>query len=49
MKGYKCDLKWDELKKLREDFWVFNENNDRINLKTWNTIRQATLMEDGKN
>ena len=48
MKGYKCDLKQDELVKLKDDFWSYINSLDPYNKKTLGIIRQATLMDFGK-
>ena len=41
MKGYKCNLKIDELNKLRDDFW-----NRRVhNTQPWKIIHQACMYD----
>jgi hypothetical protein len=43
MKGYKCNLKIDDLSNLREEFW-----QSKIQTKIiWKHIRAACLMDDG--
>lgn len=40
MKGYKCELKIDELNKKREKFWASKKNS-----KQWKTIHQACVYD----
>jgi hypothetical protein len=47
MKGYICELKNDELVRLRDDFWKFLDKMDPQNKKNLKVIRQCTLMEQG--
>lgn len=49
MRGYKCDLKQDELQALREEFWKYYNKKEPNNTEYWKIIRQATIMEAGKN
>ena len=46
MKGYKCDLKIDELNKLRENFWENKTNHNSKNWPIWNTIKRAVLFDE---
>ena len=46
MKAYKCDLKIDELNKMREYFWKIKTNYNNKNWPTWNTIKRAVLYDE---
>ena len=46
MKGYKCDLKIDELNKKREFFWNEKTNYKNKNWKIWNVIKRAVLSDE---
>lgn len=44
MRGYKCNLKIDELQDLREEFWE-KKIKERV---IWTTIKQACIYHEGK-
>ena len=44
MKGYRCDLKYNELTDLREKFWKSKKHHQ----ETWHVIRQAAVLEAEK-
>ena len=48
MKGYKCNLKIDELNKKRQHFWEVKTNKNEPNWITWKIIKRATLFDELK-
>ena len=46
MKAYKCDLKIDELNKLRKEFWDIKTNYKNKNWKVWDTIKRAVSFDE---
>ena len=46
MKGYRCNLKVDELNKLREHFWEVKTNSKNNNWLVWNTIKRAVSFDE---
>ena len=48
MKGYKCDLKINELNKLREHFWEVKTNHCNKNWVVWNTIKRAVEYDESR-
>ena len=46
MRGYKCDLKIDELNKLRNYFWEIKTNTNNKNWLVWDTIRRALSYDE---
>ena len=46
MKAYKCNLKIDELNKLREHFWGIKTKYTTKNWPTWDTIKRAVLYDE---
>ena len=46
MRGYKCDLKVDELNKLRNYFWEIKTNTNNKNWLVWDTIRRALSYDE---
>jgi hypothetical protein len=46
MKAYKCNLKIDELNKLREYFWRIKTKYTTKNWPTWYTIKRAVLFDE---
>ena len=46
MKGYKCNLKIDELNKKREYFWNIKTNYKNKNWKIWDVIKRAVLFDE---
>ena len=46
MKGYRCNLKVDELNKLREHFWEIKTNTNNSNLIIWKTIKRAVAYDE---
>jgi len=45
MRGYKGNLTIDKLNELREEYWGIKIRQRLI----WQTIKQACIMDDGKN
>ena len=48
MKGYKCDLKINELNKLREHFWEVKTNHCNKSWVVWNTIKRAVEYDESR-
>ena len=48
MKWYKCDLKINELNKLREHFWEVKTNHCNKNWVVWNTIKRAVEYDESR-
>ena len=46
MKGYKCNLKIDELNKKREYFWNIKTNYKNKNWKIWDVIKRAVSFDE---
>ena len=46
MKGYKCNLKIDELNKKREYFWDIKTNYKNKNWKIWDVIKRAVSFDE---
>ena len=46
MKGYKCNLKIDELNKKREYFWNIKTNYKNKNWKIWDIIKRAVSFDE---
>ena len=46
MKGYKCNLKIDELNKKREYFWNIKTSYKNKNWKTWDVIKRAVSSDE---
>ena len=46
MKGYKCDLKIDELNQKREHFWKVKTNTKNKNWIVWSTIKRALKYDE---
>ena len=46
MKGYKCNLKIDELNKKREYFWNKQTNYKNKNWKIWDVIKRAVSFDE---
>ena len=46
MKGYKCNLKIDELNKKREYFWNIKTNYKNKNWKIWDVIKRAVSYDE---
>ena len=48
MKGYKCDLKINELNELRGHFWEVKTNHCNKNWVVWNTIKRAVEYDESR-
>ncbi len=46
MKGYKCDLPIDKLKKKRDEFWDLKNSRENENYKIWRIINQACVYDE---
>ena len=46
MKGYKCNLKIDELNEKREYFWKIKTNYKNKNWKIWDIIKRAVSFDE---
>ena len=46
MKGYKCELKIDELNQLRKSFWDIKTNYKNKNWKVWKIIKRAVRFDE---
>jgi hypothetical protein len=46
MKGYKCNLKIDELNEKREYFWNIKTNYKNKNWKIWDVIKRAVSFDE---
>ena len=46
MKGYKCDLKIDELNKKRDHFWDVKTHTKNKNWIVWSTIKRALKYDE---
>ena len=46
MKGYKCNLKIDELNEKREYFWKIKTNYKNKNWKIWDVIKRAVSFDE---
>ena len=46
MKGYRCDLKIDELNEKREYFWNIKTNYKNDNWKIWDVIKRAVSSDE---
>jgi len=48
MKGYKCDLKINELNQLRKHFWEVKTNHSNKNWVVWDTIKRAVEFDESR-
>ena len=48
MKGYKCDLKINELNQLREKFWKIKTNHCNKNWVVWGNIKRAVEYDESR-
>ena len=48
MKGYKCDLKINELNQLREKFWKVKTNHCNKNWVVWGNIKRAVEYDESR-
>ena len=48
MKGYKCDLKINELNQLRKHFWEVKTNHCNKNWVVWDTIKRAVEYDESR-
>ena len=48
MKGYKCDLKINELNQLRKHFWEVKTSHSNKNWVVWDTIKRAVEFDESR-